>query len=122
MGEIRDPVKLQDDNLAVMRAGHHLLEVLRRPVRIGVAGGRNQQRMVARGVVRRADLHLTVRYLGLHSAPRELVSMLFQNADGLRAKVVAGPGEADGARHTHFGQRPLDQGQLTGQMRRAVGF
>ena len=120
VGDVRHAVKLQHDDLSVGRAGHHALEMFQRPVRVGIAGGGNQQGMMTSGIVGRANVECAVARLRLLTATGELVTKSGQLLQSFRTEGVAAICEAPWARHLWGGsiQFPIHQGKFPGQARR----
>src|ERR1700684_4611527 len=94
MHSIRYSVKLQKYDLSLLRIRYNLLEVFHCPIRIRVAGGRNQKRVVLRHIECWTYLDRSIRYLRLHTPSSQFVSMETELLDTLRSKVVPRPCKA----------------------------
>src|SRR5437870_1604568 len=103
MGNIRRAVKLEHDGLPIGGPRDDLLEVLERPIRVSVAGGRNEQGVMMFGIVSRAKLQRAIVSLRLFAAPRELVTQFDQPVHSFWSKSVPAIGEADWLRHFRLG-------------------
>src|ERR1044071_6009560 len=87
MRDIRRAMKLKDDGLSISRPRDYFFQVFQRPIWIGVACGRNQQRMIAFGIVGSAKLQGTIVRFRLFSAPSKFVTQLGQSLHRLGPNV-----------------------------------
>jgi hypothetical protein len=106
---IRYTVELQHRDLTFLGAFNDSPKMLQRPTGIIVTGRWNQEGVVFWGIIGGAHLYIPVRYLGLHTATRELVTEVGQLLDTLRAKNIPTPGKADWSRNAYLAQLKFDQ-------------
>src|SRR5947209_10840966 len=111
MGDIRHAVKLNYNCLTVRGAGGNALEMVERPIRVCVGRGRDEQRMVARGIVGCANLELAVGNFRLSAAASVFVAQVGEALRGFRSERIAAVGEAGRARDLWLGlvQRAVNQ-------------
>jgi hypothetical protein len=76
MLEIRHPVELQDNNLAIASSINHSPKMLQCPSRIGITARRDEQRMVLEGIEGWTDLDLPIGNLRLHASPGQKIALL----------------------------------------------
>src|SRR5262249_22004066 len=86
------------------------------PVRVRVAGGRDQQRVVSGRIESGSELERTILGFRLHAAARELEPALFQDPQPFRSKSIPAPGEADRGRHADPFQLSFYLLQLAGEI------
>ena len=114
MGAVRDAVKLQYDGLSFAGLGQDALEMLEGPIRVGIAGGGDQQGMMFTRVERGADLQFAVLGFRGQAAARKPVASVSQDTKCFGPEIVAAVGETHRARHADFFQLVLRQRQLAG--------
>src|SRR5881396_1125927 len=111
MGNIRRAVKLEHDGLPIGGPRDDLLEVLERPIRVSVAGGRNEQWVMTFGIVSRAELKRSIVSFRLFAATRKLVTQFGQSLHSFWTERVPAIREADWLRHFGLGlaERAINQ-------------
>src|SRR5436190_22643883 len=114
VGAVWDAVELQDDGLSLSGLGQDALEMLESPIRVGVAGGRNQQGMMFVRVKRRTHLQFAVLDFRGQTAPCKPEAGVAQDAKCFGPETVTAVGETHRTRYTHFFELVLGQREFAG--------
>jgi hypothetical protein len=105
---VRDTVKLENHDLVEPRGFNDFPKVFQSPSRIGVAGRRDEQRVMPVRIKRWPDFHLSIRHLRLHAAPAQAITQLRKLRYGFRAKAIPGISKADRPGNPHSFQLSLN--------------